>query len=190
MEVVIIKIKKEVVKHKKIYFTFIGWILVILTFKGIPNYWNFFCTTHFIKFNIFEMCTISAILEGILLFTIFIYYIKYSIENILFILILIITILNSIYYINTNEWYSVQYINNLLGFLLAYSLFYFIKKKQLVIQKKIKNINIYINILYLLIILNGFFIAINIEGVYILFTCLILFLTSANYQPLTLHPSD
>lgn len=182
MEVVIIKMKQKLIKYKNVFSTLIGWILVTLIFKGVPNYWNFFCTSHFTKFNIFDICTISAILEGILLFTIFIYYIKYSLEKILFILVLIIIILNSIYYINTNEIYSVQYINNLLGFLVAYTLFFLIRYNQLPIYKNIKNINLYINILYVLIILNGLFIAINIGGLYILLSCLIFFFVSYHYR--------
>jgi hypothetical protein len=63
----------------------IGYILIVLIFLGIPNYWDFFCSSHFLQFKIFSICSMANIIEGILMFSVFVFYIKYSLKTILWV---------------------------------------------------------------------------------------------------------
>jgi hypothetical protein len=136
----------------------IGYTLVLLIFLGIPNYWDFFCSNHFLEFSFFSICSVTTIIEGILMFSVLVFYTKYSLKIIFLILFILEIILSIILCINLDIWYTTAYLGEMLGITIGYISFYIISKYKIkIIYTHIKNISTSIYILDVLLIINGIY---------------------------------
>ena len=163
----------------------INWILILFVLSGTPNYWAFICNC--LEFSVISICSVSKIIEGILMFSILTFYTKYSLKIILLLLFLIEIILSIIFCINFDISYTTVHLGEILGIVIGYISFYIIDKNTI----KLFNINngsifIIINTLYILLVINGLY-TIYISGllsgiIFIVFSILLFIFTLIFYS--------
>jgi hypothetical protein len=127
----------------------------------------------------------TNILEGILMFSILVFYTRYSLKTILFILFIIETILSIILCINLDIPYTTAYLGEIIGILITYISFFIIEQQSKISNIKKKNIFNKINMLYVLLLINGIYtgyISGTLSGIIFIILSILIFVLTLIYK--------